>query len=398
MRKFDISIFSCEYFIPSFQIQLCPDDSSYVLSIEIPAPIEHILIQCDIPIEIQDVEKNTAVVSFSECDPLEGNMILATYRCQMNTNRVDLKFRTLEGQYGTLMVFFKFILMYPNFKLFLQVYITPNVQPKCTQLRSYPIRPLSLHMNVQSYDENRPMNQLCLKGNFSQGEMHSWLSNCIAEMPEKAPSKDDGPLIFKNVFVGTFLICKYSRGEAEFKTDNLTTMSILKDFLTKEATKRHIKLEISTSKFEFEKKEKPIKDFRFFSARFLHLDLNESTVENMIKLIEPQIISHNTLVQNYKLLQALIDLNVQNDDEFNLLSDKYKNLLKNKNIIEISYKNEGSNLKRLNGIMTDLYIDKHKFKGINVKSKIEQLSELLANFNFDELIKFYTAGDAKSED
>lgn len=117
----------------------------------------------------------------------------------------------------------------------------------------------------------------------------------------------------------------------------------------------------------------------------------------MIKLIEPQITQHNTLVQNYKLLQALIDLNVQNDDEFNLLSDKYKNLLMNKNVIETSFKNEGSNLKRLNGIMTDLYIDKNKFKGINVKSRIEQLSELLRNFNYDDLVKFYMSGD-KNED
>jgi hypothetical protein len=112
-----------------------------VLSIEIPAPIEHILIQCDIPIEIQDVEKNTAVVSFSECDPLEGNMILATYRCQMNTNRVDLKFRTLEGQYGTLMVFFKFILMYPNFKLFFTGLHNPQRPTKMHTIEELPDSP-----------------------------------------------------------------------------------------------------------------------------------------------------------------------------------------------------------------------------------------------------------------
>lgn len=209
---------------------LCPDDSSYVLSIEIPAAIEHILIQCDVPIEFQDVEKNTAVVSFSECDISEGNHILATYRCQMNTNRVDLKFRTIEGQYGAL-----------------QVYITPNIQPKCCQLRTYLIRPLSLHMIVQSFDEKRPLNKLLLKGNFSQGEMHQWITNCISEMPEKMLNMDDGMLVFKNVFVGTFLTCRYSRGGAEFGTDNISTMAILKDFLTKEATKKHIKLEITTS-------------------------------------------------------------------------------------------------------------------------------------------------------
>lgn len=36
----------------------------------------------------------------------------------------------------------------------------------------------------------------------------------------------------------------YRKGEATFKTENVTTISIIKDVLTKEATKRRTKLEI----------------------------------------------------------------------------------------------------------------------------------------------------------
>jgi hypothetical protein len=39
------------------------------------------------------------------------------------------------------------------------------------------------------------------------------------------------------------------KGEAEFRSDNISTISILKDVLTKEATKKKIKLEISCSKY-----------------------------------------------------------------------------------------------------------------------------------------------------
>lgn len=39
----------------------------------------------------------------------------------------------------------------------------------------------------------------------------------------------------------------YSKGQAEFKTENITTLSILKDIITKNATKKRITLEISTS-------------------------------------------------------------------------------------------------------------------------------------------------------
>lgn len=36
----------------------------------------------------------------------------------------------------------------------------------------------------------------------------------------------------------------HRKGEATFKTENVTTISIIKDVLTKEATKRRTKLEI----------------------------------------------------------------------------------------------------------------------------------------------------------
>ena len=114
------------------------DDATYILSIELPSPIENILVQSDIPLEMLDVDSNTAVVSRSECDRNDGNMLLCCYRCQVNTNRVDLKFRTVEGQHGIL-----------------RVYITPNIQPKCCQLRTYTIHPLSLHIMVHKYDTTR---------------------------------------------------------------------------------------------------------------------------------------------------------------------------------------------------------------------------------------------------
>lgn len=76
------------------------------------------LLQSDVPIDLLDVDKNSAVVSFSECDsevscltsqhkytaptnsqipccPIfqqpNGNFLLATYRCQTNTTRLELK-------------------------------------------------------------------------------------------------------------------------------------------------------------------------------------------------------------------------------------------------------------------------------------------------------------------
>lgn len=83
--------------VPEFDIndrfQLNHGDASYTLSIEVLMPIDIILLQSDVPVDLLDVEKNSAVVSYSSCDPDSGNFLLATYRCQANTTRLELKIR-----------------------------------------------------------------------------------------------------------------------------------------------------------------------------------------------------------------------------------------------------------------------------------------------------------------
>ena len=61
-------------------------------------------------------------------DKKDNNAVLVTYRCQVNTTRLEMHIRTIEGHYGTL-----------------QLYITSKIQPRCSMLRRHTIKPLSLH-------------------------------------------------------------------------------------------------------------------------------------------------------------------------------------------------------------------------------------------------------------
>ena len=151
-----------------------------------------------------------AVVSFQS-----GNALLATYRCQANTTRLEIKIRTIEGQYGML-----------------QAYVTPRLQPKCcqvvstmalgnmfyllhipsvptTQVQRYQIKPLSLHMRTHKFDETRPANTLRLKGQFSLAEMHTWVGFCLPEVPEKPPSGETAVFTFISTFLDTLLLVEY---------------------------------------------------------------------------------------------------------------------------------------------------------------------------------------------
>uniref|UniRef100_A0A914XPM1 Bardet-Biedl syndrome 7 n=2 Tax=Plectus sambesii TaxID=2011161 RepID=A0A914XPM1_9BILA len=112
--------------VPLFAINdrfvLTKEEAAYTLSIELIVPIDYILLQCDVPVDLLDVDKNSAVVSLTQCEPNSGNALLATYRCQANTTRLEMKIRSIEGQYGTL-----------------QAYVSPKTHPKICQVRFYPV-------------------------------------------------------------------------------------------------------------------------------------------------------------------------------------------------------------------------------------------------------------------
>lgn len=115
-----------------------------------------------------------------------------TYRCQANTTRLDIKIRTIEGQYGLL-----------------QAYVTSRIQPKNCLVKQYVIKPLSLHQRTHLIDEKRPTNRLKLSGNFSLAEIHSWLNYSIPEIPEKVPVENEIKFYFINTFLGTQLEINY---------------------------------------------------------------------------------------------------------------------------------------------------------------------------------------------
>uniref|UniRef100_G3PWM5 Bardet-Biedl syndrome 7 protein homolog n=1 Tax=Gasterosteus aculeatus aculeatus TaxID=481459 RepID=G3PWM5_GASAC len=345
--------------VPVFSINdkftLCQDDASYSLTLEVQTAIDNLLLQSDVPIDLLDVDKNSAVVSFSECNSEQpnGNFLLATYRCQANTTRLELKVRSIEGQYGNL-----------------QAYITPRLEPKTCQVRQYHIKPLSLHQRTHSIDQERPMNRLSLVGQFSFAEIHSWVVFCLPEVPEKTPAGESITFCFHNTFLGTQLEATYCKGEGHFKSDNISTISILNDVLSKEATKRKINLNISY-------------------VLFINLsDINDDSVSHTLKMIHPKLEYQLVLARKVQLIDALKELQVH-EGNADFLIPEYRNILdESANLLE-EYKKQPAHLERLYGMITDLFIDKFKFKGQNVKTKVSSLLEILDNYDLNSLLDFF---------
>ncbi len=57
----------------------CAVQAFYVTANKRAVP-DNVLLHSDVPVDLLDVEKNSAVVSYSTCKPEEGNFLLATYR------------------------------------------------------------------------------------------------------------------------------------------------------------------------------------------------------------------------------------------------------------------------------------------------------------------------------
>ncbi|XP_027399494.1 Bardet-Biedl syndrome 7 protein isoform X2 [Bos indicus x Bos taurus] len=317
--------------VPSFSVNdkftLNKDDASYSLILEVQTAIDNVLIQSDVPIDLLDVDKNSAVVSFSSCDS---------------------EIRSIEGQYGTL-----------------QAYVTPRIQPKTCQVRQYHIKPLSLHQRTHFIDHDRPMNTLTLTGQFSFSELHSWVVFCMPEVPEKPPAGECVTFYFQNTFLDTQLESTYRKGEGVFKSDNISTISILKDVLSKEATKRKINLNIS-------------------------YEINEVSVKHTLKLIHPKLEYQLLLAKKVQLIDALKELQVH-EGNTNFLIPEYRCILEEADHLQEEYKKQPAHLERLYGMITDLFIDKFKFKGTNVKTKVPLLLEILDSYDQNALIAFFDA-------
>ncbi|XP_015681430.1 Bardet-Biedl syndrome 7 protein [Protobothrops mucrosquamatus] len=337
--------------VPTFSINdkfaLNKDDASYSLVLEVQAAIDIVLLQCDVPIDLKDVDKNSAVVSFTDCESEpNGNFLLATYRCQVHTTRIELKILSIEGRYGTL-----------------QAYVIPRVQPKTCQVRQYQIKPLSLHQRTRCLDHDRPMNTLTLKGQFSFAEVHSWIVFCLPEVPEKTPVGENVSFYFQNTFLDTQLECTYRKGEGYFKSDNISTISILKDVLSKEATKRKINLNISC-------------------------DMNEASVNHTLNLIHPKLEYQLMLAKKVELIDALKELQAH-EGNMDFLIPEYRNILEESDQLLKEHKKQPTSLERLYGMITDLFIDKFKFKGTNVKTKVPLLLEILGSYDQNTLLAFF---------
>jgi hypothetical protein len=97
------------------------------------------------------------------------------------------------------------------------------------------ILPPSQTCPVRDLPAAYPWTRLTVSGAFSLSQIHDWVGACLPDVPARliADGKTETvALAFRNVFVGSHLTVRYSKGSASFSSDNPSTIAILKDALS----------------------------------------------------------------------------------------------------------------------------------------------------------------------
>lgn len=122
-------------------------------------------------------------------------------------------------------------------------------------------------------------------------------------------------------------------------------------------------------------------------------DIKESSIPHALRLLRPKLEHQLELLRKISILQSMteLDLSTNPSENTSLLTDEYLEIMSNEKAIVEEYKQQPAYLDRLYGIITDLFLDKHKFRGENVKNKVSELLELLEKnrYSFEELQQFF---------
>ena len=326
---------------------LCPEEACYQLHIELNMPLETILLQSDVPVGLLEAESNVAIVSRTDAAGSTG--LLATYRCQEAVNRLELRVRTVEGRYGSL-----------------QAYVWPRISPKTCRAASYAIKPLSLHTRLQHDvpEEQLPaLNVLRISGSFTLAEVHSWVISCMPEVPARLQA-EEAKFQFRNTFLGSLLLCEYRKGAATFRSDSVTSLAIVKEVVTKEATARKIQIQIN-------------------------VEIKDETVGDLLRRLDPMLQYQLALTNKAKLIDTLKEVKMQEND-ISFLAPEYVEIVENEAKIKKELKEQPGRLQFLHGIVTDLFLDKFKFKGQNGAAQAPQLQRLLQHeYSLPAMLRFF---------
>jgi Bardet-Biedl syndrome 7 protein len=321
---------------------LVESDAAHLLTLELAMSIEMVVLHCDIDASIA-VAPGTAAAATYSAVPGEG--LVGCYACEPGTTRLQIVVRATEGQYGTL-----------------EANVIPHHRPKVCCRRRYQICALSLHERVSDpIDETLPLSTVELEGRFSASEFHVWLGRCLSDLaPQVSAART--VLVYTSTMIGTHVEVVYEDNMASLRSDCLSTLAILRDTISKEATLNSVHIKMTS-----------------------HPTM--ASVPHCLQLLAPKFEYHLHVVQQYHVLESLKEL-VAHEGNGDFLMAEQRRLLENAAVIEREHADRPHHLRRLHGMVIRIYTDMCAFQRRNPKAGLERLNSTLQGaFNMADLLR-----------
>ena len=370
---------------------LIEEEAAYKLAIESSTPIEQIILKSSIGVDIMESDDSETIVSITR-DPydLQGSQpILATFRNDQmlekrtstskgettegettyttrargsTSKRMELKVRTVEGQGGNISLYI--IAAHENRDEASVMKIGQTAQ--CVMVE---VPPLSLHCRSETpkYPIHKlPLNVLEIKKYTSLNQIHEWLRNILPSFPRRtlAANTENEMYCYENTLVGSLLVIQYSEEKVQLSSDSISTISILKENINALAMRSNVHINIS-------------------------IKVNETSVIRFLALVEPKLKAQLSLATQVKYIDALAEVSGGNGGIPSYLAPDLQYIMRNAKTIRRKFKRSAKIIRFWYGVITDLYIDLNRCKGINASQNIPHLMNALENFNMDNVLSIF---------
>jgi len=353
------------------------DLAAYILTVEIQSPIDLLVLRSPIPLDLVESNLQSGSIVVSVVPPAmiavqaaaqaqaqgngtgtkttvggggaTNNKFVATYRCQNKERRITITMRTTEGEAGDM-----------------QVVVVAASAPKAAKVISFSLRPLSLHAKVHELTPEelaRPKSVIRFTGNMLLGTAHEWVQSILPDVPPHLAENDtECTFYFRNSFTGSTACVEYRRNEIIFQSDSPSAVAIAKEMISRLATARRIQLEED-------------------------LTAKEESVECFLSLIRGKLEHLLSLARKVDIIEAIQEITQQSGDDGSWLSPEYAAILKSQDLIKQEFKDRARALEYLTGIVTDLFVDWHRLRGVEVRHRIPQLQQVILSNDFNALVQ-----------
>mmetsp|Transcript_19110 Transcript_19110/g.35489 ORF Transcript_19110/g.35489 Transcript_19110/m.35489 type:complete len:809 (+) Transcript_19110:174-2600(+) len=342
--------------LPTFDAKtifaLDEEEAAYKISVEIPLEMNLVLLASSVSVDLLDSDTSTATVSRSPPPPDSDLKLCACYRMVEGGSRLQMKIRTTEGEYGEITA----------------TIVGNSVPTKSAVVVKLPVKPLSLHCRAVAFREDelqRELNVLTLRGSFSVNVAHEWMRACVPEIPPYVESDEVKAWTFRNVFTGSILKVTYEKDLMRVESDNLSTLAIFKECVSRESMRRRVHVSDS-------------------------VEVKESTIPGFLGLLHNRLQHLLALSRQVEIIESLKEINNAEAGDTAWMSQEYVEILKNADAIKAEHKQRPMLMNYLAGIITDLFVDRHKLRGVDVRHRIPELQGLINNYDGDALLSVFS--------